>query len=54
VVGANRAAVFIHLIPVFGIIMAVVFLGEELSLAHLAGMGLIFAGVAIVARRAKA
>jgi len=53
-VGANRAAVFIHLIPVFGIIMAVVFLGEELSLAHLAGMGLIFAGVAIVARRAKA
>lgn len=53
-VGANRAGVFIHLVPVFGILMAVAFLGEELSVTHLVGMGLIFTGVAIAARRAKA
>ncbi|MDP6120820.1 MAG: DMT family transporter, partial [Rhodospirillales bacterium] len=53
-IGANRAAVFIHLVPVFGISMAIVFLGEVFSVAHLVGMGLIFAGVAIAARRIKA
>ena len=53
-IGANRAAVFIHLVPVFGIFMAVVFLGEVFSVTHLVGMGLIFAGVAIAARRTKA
>ena len=53
-VGANRAGVFIHLVPVFGIFMAVAFLGEELSLTHLLGMGLIFTGIAIAARRTKA
>jgi drug/metabolite transporter (DMT)-like permease len=34
--------------------MAIVFLGEVFSVAHLVGMGLIFAGVAIAARRIKA
>jgi len=53
-VGANRAAAFIHLVPVFGITMAVVFLGEEFTPTHLVGMGLIFTGVAIAARRLKA
>ena len=53
-VGANRAGVFIHLVPVFGKFMAVAFLGEELSLTHLLGMGLIFTGIAIAARRTKA
>ena len=53
-VGANRAGVFIHLVPVFGIFMAVAFLGEKFSVTHLVGMGLIFAGIAIAARRASA
>ena len=44
-VGANRTGIFIHLMPVFSIIMAVLFLGERLRLFHLLGMTLIFFGI---------
>jgi uncharacterized membrane protein len=50
-IGANRAAPFFHLIPVFGSAMAIVFLGEKLRLFHLAGYALVLAGVVIAARR---
>lgn len=53
-IGANRAAVFIHLVPVFGILMSVAFLGEVFSVTHLVGMGLILTGVAVAARRTRA
>jgi drug/metabolite transporter (DMT)-like permease len=46
-VGANRTGIFIHLMPVFSIIMAVLFLGERLRLFHLLGMALIFFGIAL-------
>lgn len=48
-VGANRAGVFFHLMPVFSIIMAAGFLGERLHLYHLFGMALIFGGIALTA-----
>jgi len=44
-VGANRAGMFIHLIPVFGSVMAIVFLGESLQWFHLAGIVLIASGI---------
>lgn len=44
-VGANRAALFLYLVPVFGIALAVTFLGEWLHLFHLIGAALIFAGI---------
>lgn len=44
-VGANRAALFLYLTPVFGIALAVTFLGERLHLFHLTGAALIFAGI---------
>jgi len=44
-VGANRAGIFVHLIPVFSILMAVILLGERLSLFHIPGMALIFSGI---------
>jgi drug/metabolite transporter (DMT)-like permease len=50
-VGANRAGQFLHLIPVFGTALAVVFLGETLKLFHLAGAVLIFAGIYLAAPR---
>jgi drug/metabolite transporter (DMT)-like permease len=50
-IGANRAAPFFHLIPVFGSLMAIFFLGEEPRLFHLAGYALVLAGVAIASRR---
>ena len=47
--GANRASIFINLVPVFGALFAVVFLGEQFQLYHLAGMLMIGLGVWFVA-----
>jgi drug/metabolite transporter (DMT)-like permease len=50
-IGANRAGPFFHLIPLFGAILAVVFLGERPGLHHFLGAGLIIAGVVIASRK---
>ena len=44
IVGPQRAAVFVSLMPVFGSILAMTFLGEELYLYHIGGAFLICAG----------
>lgn len=46
-IGANRAGLFLYLVPVFGILLAITFLGETLHLFHLIGAALIFIGIAI-------
>lgn len=43
-IGANRAGLFINLIPVFASILAIIWLGESLKAFHLIGMMLIFSG----------
>lgn len=43
--GANKSGQFIHLIPVFGITMAILFLGEPLRLFHIGGFLLILGGI---------
>jgi len=43
--GANRAGQFIHLIPVFGVTMAILLLGEPLRGFHLTGFLLILGGI---------
>jgi drug/metabolite transporter (DMT)-like permease len=53
-IGPNRAAPFLHLVPVFGSVMAIVLLGEELHLFHLAGYALVLAGVVIASRQGSA
>ncbi|MBC7580323.1 MAG: DMT family transporter [Tardiphaga sp.] len=50
-IGPNRAAPFLHMMPVFGSAMAIVFLGEQLRLFHLLGYALVLAGVFIASRR---
>jgi drug/metabolite transporter (DMT)-like permease len=45
VVGAGTAGQFIHLMPVFGTIMAVLFLGERLHGYHLVGAAAIGSGI---------
>jgi drug/metabolite transporter (DMT)-like permease len=50
-IGANRAAPFIHLVPVFGSVLAVVLLGERLQLYHAVGYVLVFAGITLTAKR---
>jgi len=50
-IGANRAGLFIHLMPVFGSLMAVVFLGEIFCWFHGLGIMLIGAGIYLATRR---
>jgi len=50
-IGPNRAAPFLHMMPVFGSAMAIVFLGEQLQLFHAVGYALVVAGVFIASRR---
>ncbi|MBW1822594.1 MAG: DMT family transporter [Deltaproteobacteria bacterium] len=45
IIGASKAGIFIHLMPVFGVIMAYIFLGERLRSYHIAGICLIFSGI---------
>ena len=46
-VGANRAGIFIHLMPVFSIVLAILFLGERMRGFHVGGMLLIFSGIVL-------
>jgi drug/metabolite transporter (DMT)-like permease len=50
-VGANRAGLFIHLMPVFGSLMAIAFLGESFRWFHGIGIVLIAAGILLATRR---
>jgi drug/metabolite transporter (DMT)-like permease len=49
-VSANRAGLFIHLMPVFGSIMAMAFLGESLRWFHGVGILLIASGILLATR----
>ena len=53
-IGPNRAAPFLHLVPVFGSAMAILLLGEQLQLFHLTGYALVLAGVVIASRQTAA
>jgi len=46
--GPARAGQFVHLMPVFGAALAFVFLGEPLSMAQIAGAGLVLAGIVLI------
>jgi drug/metabolite transporter (DMT)-like permease len=50
-IGGNRAGVFMHLIPLFGAVLAIVFLGEQLHPYHFGGFALILAGVWLASRQ---
>jgi drug/metabolite transporter (DMT)-like permease len=50
-IGANRAAPFIHLVPVFGSVLAIVLLGERFEVFHAVGYGLVFAGITVATRK---
>jgi drug/metabolite transporter (DMT)-like permease len=50
-IGANRAAPFFHVVPVFGSAMAMVFLGERPQLFHIIGFTLVLTGVFVASRK---
>jgi len=53
-VGPNRAALFVHLMPVFGAVLSVIFLGERLYAYHIIGAALIFGGIWLTTRQSLA
>ena len=50
-IGANRAAPFFHVVPVFGSAMAIVFLGERPQAFHIVGFALVLTGVFVASRK---
>ena len=53
-IGANRAAPFFHVVPLFGSVMAMVFLGERPQPFHFIGFALVLTGVFVAARKGSA
>ena len=52
-IGANRAAPFFHVVPVFGTVMSIVFLGEHPQAFHFIGFALVLTGVFVASRKPK-
>lgn len=52
-VGPSVAGLFMHLMPVFGSLLAWLFLGERLFWFHLVGIAFIFAGIYLTTRTAN-
>ena len=50
-IGAARAGVFLHLVPLYGALLSTLLLGEGIGLYHVAGLGLILVGVALASRQ---
>ncbi|SDI59049.1 DMT family transporter [Propionivibrio dicarboxylicus] len=50
-VGASRASLFIHLMPVFGTLLSAMFLGEIPRTFHFVGIALIFLGIYVTTSR---
>lgn len=53
-IGPNRAAPFMYLIPVIATTLAILLLGERLHMFHIAGFALVIAGVLLATRRRPA
>jgi drug/metabolite transporter (DMT)-like permease len=53
-VGANAAGFTLHLLPAFGTVLAILFLGETFAAFHAAGIATIVVGVVLATSRARA
>jgi len=50
-IGANRAAPFMHLVPVFGSVLAILWLGERFEVFHAVGYALVFTGITVATKK---
>jgi drug/metabolite transporter (DMT)-like permease len=50
ILGANRAGLFINLVPIFGALLAVLILGESFRPYHMVGLVLVLGGIAMAER----
>lgn len=44
-IGANRAGLFINLVPIFGTLLSILILGEDFHLYHATALALVFSGI---------
>ena len=54
IVGANAAGFTLHLLPAFGTVLAMIFLGETFQAFHAAGIATILLGVIVATRATRA
>jgi len=53
IIGANRAGVFLHLMPIFGSLMAIILFNEKFMFYHLLGAIFIIAGITLSNKNIK-
>ncbi len=53
IIGPNRAGVFLHLMPIFGALMAMIIFGEKFMFYHFLGAIFIIAGITLSNRNKK-
>ena len=51
IIGSNRSGIFLHLMPIFSTIMAILIFGEKFMIFHLIGAVLIIVGIILSSRR---
>ena len=51
IIGANRSGIFLHLMPIFGAIMAMIIFGEKFMFYHFLGAIFIFMGIILSNRK---
>jgi drug/metabolite transporter (DMT)-like permease len=53
ILGANRAGLFINLVPIFAALLAVLILGESFRPYHMLGLTLVLGGIVMAERFAE-
>ncbi len=53
-IGANRAGLFINLVPIFGSLLAILLLGESFYWFHVVGLSFVVGGIFLAERSARA
>ena len=53
IIGSNRAGIFLHLMPIFSTLMAILIFNEKFTIFHLAGATAIVAGIILSTKRPK-
>ena len=50
IIGSNRSGIFLHLMPIFSTIMAIIIFGEKFMIFHFIGAVLIITGIILSSR----
>ena len=53
IIGANRAGIFLHLMPIFGSLMAIILFDEKFMFYHFLGAAFIIAGISLSNKKLK-